>query len=134
VAVRGQGRALGSLTMACVMPVSWAPELRKLLGVARVCSGKVSVWSGWSMVNGMMPMFGILGPAAAEPAVPWATIVVPCGIEASRVLKPLPVHLPTRQASRAWGLSFAGARTRRSAVPASPVPTATSAHQTIISN
>jgi hypothetical protein len=49
-----------------------------------VCGTVLIVWPGGPMVKGAMPMFGRLGPAPAELAVPWATIVVPCGIEASR--------------------------------------------------
>ena len=36
------------------------------------------------MVNGLMLVFGMCGAPADVVAVPWARIVVPCGIEARR--------------------------------------------------
>src|SRR5580704_364214 len=75
---------LGLLTMAWVTPVRPMPEVRKLVFVVRVCSGKSNSGVGWPMVNGLMLVFGMAGATAEVLAVPWATIVVPCGMEASR--------------------------------------------------
>ena len=75
---------LGLLTISCVTPVSPAPEVRKLLGVARVSSGKSNRESAWPIVKGLMLVPGMVGGPALVLAVPWATIVVPCGIEARR--------------------------------------------------
>src|SRR6266568_3849735 len=74
---------LGLSTICWVMPVSPAPEVRKLLGVVRVCSGKSILLAGLPIGKGLMLMSGIEG-AADVPAVPWATIVVPCGMDARR--------------------------------------------------
>src|SRR5437667_862090 len=75
--------ALGLSTICWVMPVSPAPEVRKLLGVARVCSGKSILLPGLPIGKGLMLMSGMVG-AVDVPEVPWATIVVPCGMDARR--------------------------------------------------
>src|SRR5205085_11759440 len=77
---------LGLLTMACVTPVSPAPEVRNWVLLVSVCSSKsISLpVPGWPMGKGLMLVLGMVGAAFAVLAVPWARIVVPCGIEASR--------------------------------------------------
>jgi branched-chain amino acid transport system ATP-binding protein len=76
---------LGLLTMVCVMPVSPAPEVRKLVWLVSVCSGKSIVWVGGPpMPNGLMPLIAMFGPPFAVAAVPWNSTTVPCGMEASR--------------------------------------------------
>ncbi len=59
---------LGLSTICWVMPVSPVPEVRKLLGVVRVCSGKSILLAGLPIGKGLMLMSGIEG-AANVPAV-----------------------------------------------------------------
>src|SRR5256885_13703405 len=48
---------LGLLTMAWVMPVSPAPEVRKFVWLVRVCSGESIVWVGGApMSDGFIPL------------------------------------------------------------------------------
>ena len=77
---------LGLLSMAWVMPVSPTPEVRNGVVWFRCCSAKSSVWFRLPMVNGVRLTLGIEGPPAAVVAVPWIRIVVPCGMEAIRVM------------------------------------------------
>ena len=51
-------------------PVSPAPEVRKLLGVARVCSGKSILAAGLPIVKGLMLTSAKEGAAADVLAVP----------------------------------------------------------------
>jgi hypothetical protein len=76
---------LGLLTICWVMPVSPAPEVRKLVWLVRVCSGKSIVWVGGPPIpNGLMPLTAMFGPPFVVTAVPWSSATVPCGMEASR--------------------------------------------------
>ncbi len=60
----------GLLTIVWVTPVSPAPEVRKWLGVARVCSGKSIAAAGFPIVKGLMLTSRMEGPAADVLAVP----------------------------------------------------------------
>src|SRR5215471_6154659 len=82
-------RVLGSVSMAWVMvPAAIKGArfcgIRAVLLVAAVWLGKgILLWGG-RVANGVMSTAGMFGFPAAVDEVPWASTVVPCGIDAMR--------------------------------------------------
>src|SRR5580704_12324481 len=81
---------LGSSSMACVIVPASTNDVRSC-GM-RAVSLSDAIWLGnwtllfgWPIVNGVMFTAAISGLPSMMDEVPWASIVVPCGIDAMRV-------------------------------------------------